>query len=146
MLGRDKFTGKKQNLYKFELTNTFLLIIAVFKAQTFVEGSNVTLKCDSTEIKWNELIYIIWNISLQSRKCWIGLSKYPNITIQNFCNDGKMLLNSSDGFSVFIPNISKKDEGSYLCEASYKGGGYRQNANISGKYVIVKTEKKNIFY
>ncbi|XP_065149043.1 cell surface glycoprotein CD200 receptor 1-A isoform X2 [Paramisgurnus dabryanus] len=101
-------------------------IITVFEAQTFMEGSNVTLKCDSTEIKWNELLYIVWNI----RTCWIG-SDFLNKTIQNFCNDGKMLLNSSDGFSLFIPKISKKDEGSYLCDVSYKGGSFRKKINIS---------------
>nr|XP_055071169.1 uncharacterized protein LOC129451760 [Misgurnus anguillicaudatus] len=95
-----------------------------------MEGSNVTLKCDNTEIKWNELLYIIWNISLQSRKCWIGF-ELLNKNIQNSCNDGKMLLNSSDGFSFFISKISKKDEGSYLCDVSYKGGGYKQKINIT---------------
>nr|XP_055071034.1 cell surface glycoprotein CD200 receptor 1-A [Misgurnus anguillicaudatus] len=126
--------GKVKNMITGQdimtLTNNFLSIIAVYKAQTFMEGSNVTLKCDNTEIKWNELLYIIWNISLQSRECWIGF-ELLNKNIQNSCNDGKMLLNSSDGFSLFIPKISKKDEGSYLCDVSYKGGGYRQNVNIS---------------
>ncbi|XP_073711075.1 cell surface glycoprotein CD200 receptor 1-A [Misgurnus anguillicaudatus] len=116
--------------------------ITVNKAQTFMEGSNVTLKCDNTEIKWNELLYIIWKISLQSRECWLGFA-LPNKTIQNTCNDGKMLLNSSDGFSVFVPNISKKDEGSYLCEVSYKGGGYRQNINITVSHFTSWLEVNN---
>ncbi|XP_065149411.1 cell surface glycoprotein CD200 receptor 2-like [Paramisgurnus dabryanus] len=105
-------------------------IITVFEAETFMEGSNVTLKCGSTKIKWNELLYTVWNISLQSRKCWIG-SEFLNKTIQNYCNDGKTLLNSSDEFSLLIPTISKKDEGSYLCDVSYKGGSFRKKINIS---------------
>ncbi|XP_057192158.1 cell surface glycoprotein CD200 receptor 1-A-like isoform X1 [Triplophysa rosa] len=99
-----------------------------FKAQTFIEGSDVILKCDSPKVKWNELLYIIWNISLQSKKCWLGIDS----SIQNStCNDGKKLLNSSDGISLFIPKISKEDEGSYLCDLSYKGGGYGQKVNLS---------------
>ncbi|XP_057192156.1 uncharacterized protein LOC130555726 isoform X2 [Triplophysa rosa] len=99
-----------------------------FKAQTFIEGSDVILKCDSPKVKWNELLYLIWNISLQSKKCWLGIDS----SIQNStCNDGKKLLNSSDGISLFIPKISKEDEGSYLCDLSYKGGGYGQKVNLS---------------
>ncbi|XP_056610164.1 cell surface glycoprotein CD200 receptor 1-A-like isoform X1 [Triplophysa dalaica] len=99
-----------------------------FRAQTFIEGSDVILKCDSPKVNWNEIIYIIWNISLQSKKCWLGIES----SIQNStCNDGKKLFNSSDGIYLLIPKISKEDEGSYLCDLSYKGGGYGQMVNLS---------------
>lgn len=108
-----------------------------FKAQTVMEGSDVNLKCDSLKIQWNELIYIIWNISLQSKKCWLGIES----SIQNStCNDGKKLLNSSDGIYLFIPKISKEDEGSYLCDVSYRGGSYGQKVNLSVHHFISRVE------
>ncbi|XP_056611359.1 uncharacterized protein LOC130427739 [Triplophysa dalaica] len=99
-----------------------------FSAQTFIEGSDVILKCDSPKVNWNEIIYIIWNISLQSKKCWLGIE---SSIINSTCNDGKKLLNSSDGIYLLIPKISKEDEGSYLCNLSYNGGGYGQMVNLS---------------
>ncbi|XP_051564512.1 cell surface glycoprotein CD200 receptor 1-A isoform X2 [Myxocyprinus asiaticus] len=114
----------------------------VFKAETFMEGNNVTLKCGDAKVKWNELIFITWNLSLQSRKCFVGmlLSK-PEST----CNDGKMLLNSSNRVSLFIPKISKDDEGSYSCDISYSAGTYAETVNVSVGVpnLVSKLEFKN---
>ncbi len=107
---------------------------AVFREQTFISGSDVTLQCgNATDIKWNELIYIIWNISHQGRKCWLG-SNGLSPKLYNTCNDGKMLQNTSDGVSLVIPKISIQDEGFYSCDVSYKAGSYILNVSVSGEY------------
>ncbi|XP_077072872.1 cell surface glycoprotein CD200 receptor 1 isoform X2 [Siphateles boraxobius] len=100
-----------------------------FKEQIFVEGSNVTLWCDNsvTDVKWNELIFIVWNISMQGRKCYLGLSP----KLDDTCNDGKSLFNTSNGVSLFIPKISMEDEGIYSCDLSYKAGSIAVNASVS---------------
>ncbi|XP_077072802.1 uncharacterized protein LOC143723856 [Siphateles boraxobius] len=100
-----------------------------FKEQIFVEGSNVTLWCDNnvTDVKWNELIFIVWNISMQGRECYIGLSS----KLDDTCNDGKSLFNTSNGVSLFIPKISMEDEGIYSCVLSYKAGSIAVNASVS---------------
>ncbi|XP_052422055.1 uncharacterized protein LOC127965326 [Carassius gibelio] len=99
-----------------------------FKEQTFIPGSIVTLQCGNvTDIKWNELIYIVWNISLQGRKCWLGLAR----ELDDTCKDGKRLLNTSDGVYLVIPRISREDEGFYYCDLSYTGGSYAVNVSVS---------------
>ncbi|XP_051566510.1 cell surface glycoprotein CD200 receptor 1-A-like [Myxocyprinus asiaticus] len=102
--------------------------LTVFKAETFMEGRNVNLTCGNSEVKWNELIYITWNISLKSRKCFIGM--VPS-KLESICNDGKMHLIHSNGVSLFIPNISKEDEGFYSCDISYREGTYAQTVKVS---------------
>ncbi|XP_051997969.1 uncharacterized protein si:ch211-214p13.9 isoform X2 [Xyrauchen texanus] len=99
----------------------------VFKAETFMEGSNVTLKCGDAKVKWNELIFITWNLSMQGRKCFVGMLSKP----ESNCNDGKMILNSSNRIDLFIPKISKGDEGSYSCDISYSAGTYAETVNVS---------------
>ncbi|XP_059355659.1 cell surface glycoprotein CD200 receptor 1-A-like isoform X2 [Carassius carassius] len=99
-----------------------------FKERTFIPGSNVTLQCgNGTDIKWNELIYILWNISLQGRNCWLGLSP----KLDDTCKDGKRLLNTSDGVYLVIPRISTEDEGFYSCDLSHKAGSYAVNVSVS---------------
>ncbi|XDV30878.1 hypothetical protein PO909_033708, partial [Leuciscus waleckii] len=100
-----------------------------FKEQIFVEGSDATLWCANnvTDVKWNELIFIVWNISMQGRKCYLGLSP----KLDNTCNDGKRLYNTSKGVSLFIPKISMEDEGSYSCDLSIKGGSRAVNVSVS---------------
>lgn len=95
-------------------------------------GSNVTLRCadNVTDLEWNELIFIVWNISIQGKKCWLGLSP----KLDNTCNDGKTLFNTSDGVNLFIPKITMEDEGSYLCDLSYIGGSNSVNISVSGEY------------
>ncbi|XP_073702494.1 cell surface glycoprotein CD200 receptor 1-A [Garra rufa] len=114
--------------------------LTVFKEQTFFSGTNVTLRCGNvTDVKWSELIYIVWNISLQGKKCWLGLSPKMDGT----CKDGKRLFNTSDGVSLFIPNISIEDEGFYSCDASYKGGSYMVNVSVSVIQLSTKQDRKN---
>ncbi|CAM4605794.1 unnamed protein product [Leuciscus chuanchicus] len=100
-----------------------------FKEQIFMAGSDATLWCANnvTDVKWNELIYIVWNISMQGRKCYLGLSP----KLHNTCNDGKRLYNTSKGVSLFIPKISMEDEGSYFCDLSIKGGSRAVNVSVS---------------
>ncbi|XP_016377671.1 uncharacterized protein LOC107715917 [Sinocyclocheilus rhinocerous] len=99
-----------------------------FKEQTFIPGSDVILQCgNATDINWNELIYIVWNISLQDRKCWLGLSP----KLDDKCKDGKRLYNTSDGVYLVIPKISIEDEGFYSCDVSYKAGSYLANVSVS---------------
>ncbi|XP_052422049.1 cell surface glycoprotein CD200 receptor 1-A isoform X2 [Carassius gibelio] len=99
-----------------------------FKERTFIPGSSVTLQCGNvTDIKWNELIYIVWNISLQGRTCWLGLAP----ELDDTCKDGKRLLNTSDGVYLVIPRISREDEGFYSCDLSYKTGSYAVNVSVS---------------
>ncbi|XP_052003906.1 cell surface glycoprotein CD200 receptor 1-A-like [Xyrauchen texanus] len=116
--------------------------LTVFKAETFVEGHNVNLTCGNSEVKWNELIYITWNISLKSRKCFIGME--PS-RLESSCNDGKMHLKHSNGVSLFIYNISKEDEGFYSCDISYREGTYAQTVNVSVivPNLVSKQEFKN---
>ncbi|XP_050974364.1 cell surface glycoprotein CD200 receptor 1-A isoform X3 [Labeo rohita] len=112
----------------------------VFTEQTFISGRNVTLQCGNvTDVKWKELIYIVWNISLQGRKCWLGLSP----KLDNTCNDGKRLYNTSDGVSLFIPKISIEDEGFYSCDVSYKGGSYAVNVTVNVNQLTTRLESEN---
>ncbi|XP_073701103.1 uncharacterized protein [Garra rufa] len=114
--------------------------LTVFKEQTFFSGTNVTLQCGNvTDVKWSELIYIVWNISLQGKKCWLGLTPKMDGT----CKDGKRLFNTSDGVSLFIPNISIEDEGSYSCDASYKGGSYMVNVSVRVVQLSTRLENEN---
>lgn len=114
--------------------------LTVFKEQTFISGSDVTLRCGNvSDIKWNELIYIVWNISLPGRKCWLGLSPKPDDT----CNDGKRLHNTSDGVSLVIPKISIQDEGFYSCDVSYTAGSYAVNVSVSVTQLSTKQESEN---
>ncbi|XP_059417309.1 uncharacterized protein LOC132152573 [Carassius carassius] len=111
-----------------------------FQEQIFISGSDVTLRCGNlTAAKWNELIYIIWNISLQDRKCRVGVSP----KLDDTCNDGKKLENTSDGVSLFIPKISVEDEGLYFCDLSYKGGSYALNVTVSVTNVSTKQDSEN---
>jgi len=92
----------------------------------------VSLWCadNVTDVKWNELIFIVWNISMQGKKCYLG----SETKLDNTCNDGKRLYNTSNGVSLFIPNISMEDEGFYYCDLSIKGGGKSVNVSVSGEY------------
>ncbi|KAK2905275.1 hypothetical protein Q8A67_007074 [Cirrhinus molitorella] len=124
--------------------------LTVFQEQTFILGSDVTLRCGNvTDVKWTELIYIVWNISLQDRKCWLALSPKLDNTyndrkrLDNTCNDGKRLYNTSDGVSLFIPKISIEDEGFYSCDASYKGGSYMLNVSVSVSQLSTRLENEN---
>ncbi|XP_026104311.1 uncharacterized protein LOC113075869 isoform X2 [Carassius auratus] len=103
-------------------------------------GSDVTLRCGNlTSVKWNELIYIIWNISLQDKKCRVGVSP----KLDDTCNDGKKLENTADGVSLFIPKISVEDEGLYFCDLSYKDGSYALNVSVSVTNVSTKQDSEN---
>ncbi|XP_067266244.1 uncharacterized protein [Chanodichthys erythropterus] len=103
--------------------------LTVFKEQTFVAGSDVNLWCadNVTDVKWNELIFIVWNISMQGKQCYLGLSP----KLDDTCNDGKNLSHTSNGVSLFIPKISMEDEGLYLCDLAYKGGSKSVNISVS---------------
>ncbi|ROL43795.1 hypothetical protein DPX16_4629 [Anabarilius grahami] len=115
--------------------------LTVFKEQTFVAGSDVTLWCadNVTDVKWKELIFIKWNISMQGKKCYLGLSSElgPN----NTCKDGKRLNHTS--FSLFIPKISMQDEGFYLCDLSYKGGSKTVNISVSVNRLETQLDSEN---
>lgn len=113
-----------------------------FKEQMFVEGSNVTLWCGNvTKFKWDDLIFVVWNISTKAKKCYIGLSPTPD----NTCKDGKRLHNSTIEFynSLFIPNISMQDEGFYTCDLSYKGGSYSLNISVNVIHLSAYLEPGN---
>ncbi|XP_016089274.1 cell surface glycoprotein CD200 receptor 1-like isoform X1 [Sinocyclocheilus grahami] len=111
-----------------------------FKEQTFISGSDVILQCgNATDINWNELIYIVWNISLQDRKCWLGLSP----KLDDKCKDGKRLYNTSDGVYLVIPKISIEDEGFYSCDVSYKAGSYLANVSVSVTNVSTQLYSEN---
>lgn len=116
--------------YYLILYNSIFFFLPVFKEQIFVVGNDVTLWCtdNATDVKLNEFIYVVWNMSMQGKKCYLGLSHKRDDT----CNDGKKLNNTS--FSLFIPNISMEDEGYYLCDLSYKGGSNAVNISVSGEY------------
>ncbi|KTG02632.1 hypothetical protein cypCar_00027167 [Cyprinus carpio] len=130
----DQDTGSHQN------KDSALEKLTDFQEQTFTSGSDVTLRCgNGTVVKWNELIYIVWNISLQDRKCRLGLSP----KLDDTCKDGKKLYNTSDGVSLFIPKISIEDEGSYFCDVSYKGGSYALNVTVSVTNVSTWQYKEN---
>ncbi|XP_026104332.1 uncharacterized protein LOC113075887, partial [Carassius auratus] len=130
-------------------TLTVLVLLSIFIArsqtrvsqeQIFISGSDVTLRCGNlTSVKWNELIYIIWNISLQDKKCRVGVSP----KLDDTCNDGKKLENTADGVSLFIPKISIEDEGLYFCDLSYKGGSYALNVSVSVTNVSTKQDSEN---
>ncbi|XP_026073977.1 cell surface glycoprotein CD200 receptor 1-like isoform X1 [Carassius auratus] len=114
--------------------------LTVSQEQIFISGSDVTLRCGNlTSVKWNELIYIIWNISLQDKKCRVGVSP----KLDDTCNDGKKLENTADGVSLFIPKISIEDEGLYFCDLSYKGGSYALNVSVSVTNVSTKQDSEN---
>ncbi|XP_039539568.1 cell surface glycoprotein CD200 receptor 1-A isoform X2 [Pimephales promelas] len=106
-----------------------------FKEQIFVEGSDVSLWCANnvTDVKLNELIFIVWNISMQGKKCYLG----SETKLDNTCNDGKRLYNTSNGVSLFIPKISMEDEGFYYCDLSIKGGS--KSVNVSVSVIRLKT-------
>ncbi|XP_042586796.1 uncharacterized protein si:ch211-214p13.9 isoform X2 [Cyprinus carpio] len=111
-----------------------------FKEQNFIPGSDVILQCgNATVIRWNELIYIVWNISLEGRKCWLGLSP----KLDDTCKDRKRLLNTSDGVSLVIPKISTRDEGFYSCDVSYKAGSYAVNVSVSVTQLFTKQSENN---
>ncbi|XP_016385162.1 cell surface glycoprotein CD200 receptor 1-A-like [Sinocyclocheilus rhinocerous] len=130
----DQDTGSHQN------PASAVKKLTVFQEQTFISGSDVTLRCDNlTVVKWNELIYIIWNISQQDRTCWLGLSP----KLDDTCNDGKKLYNTSDGVSLVIPKISIEDEGFYFCDVSYKGGSSALNVTVSVINVSTKQYREN---
>ncbi len=94
----------------------------------------MTLRCgNATDIKWKEFIYIVWNISLQGRKCWLGFNGLSS-KLDDTCNDGKRLYNISDEVSLVIPKISIQDEGFYSCDVSFKAGGYVVHVSVSGEY------------
>ncbi|XP_058642038.1 cell surface glycoprotein CD200 receptor 1-A isoform X3 [Onychostoma macrolepis] len=115
----------------------------VFKEQTFVPGNDVILQCgNATDIKWNELIYIVWNISLQGRKCWLGFNGLSP-KLDDTCNDGKRLFNTSHGVSIVIPKISIQDEGFYSCDVSYKAGSYILNMSVSVTNVATQLDSEN---
>ncbi|XP_051761978.1 cell surface glycoprotein CD200 receptor 1-A isoform X2 [Ctenopharyngodon idella] len=111
----------------------------VFKEQIFVVGNDVTLWCtdNATDVKLNEFIYVVWNMSMQGKKCYLGLSHKRDDT----CNDGKKLNNTS--FSLFIPNISMEDEGYYLCDLSYKGGSNAVNISVSVTRLETQLDSEN---
>ncbi|XP_067265848.1 cell surface glycoprotein CD200 receptor 1 isoform X2 [Chanodichthys erythropterus] len=113
----------------------------VFKEQTFVADSDVTLWCadNVTDVKWNELIFIVWNISMQGKKCYLGLSP----KLDDTCNDGKNLSHTSNGVSLFIPKISVEDEGFYLCDLSYKGGSKSVNISVSVTRLETQLDSEN---
>ncbi|KAF4109371.1 uncharacterized protein LOC131547288 [Onychostoma macrolepis] len=117
--------------------------LTVFKEQTFVPGNDVILQCgNATDIKWNELIYIVWNISLQGRKCWLGFNGLSPKLVDT-CNDGKRLFNTSHGVSIVIPKISIQDEGFYSCDVSYKAGSYILNMSVSVTNVATQLDSEN---
>ncbi|XP_067299503.1 cell surface glycoprotein CD200 receptor 1 isoform X2 [Pseudorasbora parva] len=107
-----------------------------FKQKIFWEGTNVTLWCadNVTNAKWSEFIYIVWNISREGRKCYLGLSPKSDDT----CNDGKRLVNTTNGVYLFIPKISMEDEGFYSCDLSYKGES--NAANVSVRVTRLETQ------
>ncbi|XP_076015234.1 cell surface glycoprotein CD200 receptor 1-A isoform X2 [Genypterus blacodes] len=94
--------------------------VYVTRNETFNLGSHVNLTCSNGT--WHEMNYIIWKIALKNRRC--RLNSDAGGPVQNSCNDGKSLQNTSSAQSyLHIPNISTDDEGVYKCEASHKGGG-----------------------
>ncbi|XP_056321142.1 cell surface glycoprotein CD200 receptor 1-A isoform X2 [Danio aesculapii] len=99
-----------------------------FKEQMFVEGSDVILWCGNvTKFKWDDLVFVVWNISTKAKKCYIGLFA----TADDTCKDGKSMHNSTDGVSLSISNILMQDEGFYTCDLSYKGGSFSLNISVS---------------
>ena len=79
------------------------------------------------------MIYIIWKIN--SKDCTLTVA--TNDTDHNTCQDGKYI-NKTGNYSLNIPDFSVKDEGIYVCDVSYRAGGYVETINVTAwsKYNI----------
>ncbi|KAM6986720.1 cell surface glycoprotein CD200 receptor 1-A [Aplochiton taeniatus] len=77
------------------------------------------------------MLFTIWKIDLNDgERCELGSSNDDHN--HSSCNDGKVLLNTSNGaVHLHIPHFTKRDEGVYSCESAYIGGVYSAHINVS---------------
>lgn len=93
---------------------------------------------------WNEIFYVIWNITVRGHSCRISSSNDGQKSV-NTCKDGKSLQNTSRVQPyLHIPNFSADDVGLYMCESPYNGGSenYNINVSITGKTSFWRKTKK----
>ncbi|CAB1448337.1 unnamed protein product [Pleuronectes platessa] len=94
----------------------------------FNSGSDVNLSC--SDRTWSETLHVIWNMTLRDRICQVSLSTGEKV--QDSCNDGKSLRNTSRAQSyLHIPNISAADVGVYNCNFVYNGGKKDCKINVA---------------
>ncbi|KAF7709213.1 cell surface glycoprotein CD200 receptor 1-A isoform X2 [Silurus meridionalis] len=106
-------------------------LTAVFRNEYVELGTTVSLNCTNTKIAWQDLIFVIWKISLRDKNCTIAMAK--NDSDHDTCQDGKRLNRTADGvYQLIIPHFSFKDEGNYTCDISYESGGWLENIIVSG--------------
>ncbi|XP_035390796.1 cell surface glycoprotein CD200 receptor 1 isoform X2 [Electrophorus electricus] len=126
---------KKVMAYKWIFSAVCLLAVCTTGNLTSVfmsveMGTNVTLLCTESKIAWKEMIYVIWNITMQGKSCRITAA--VNDTEYDTCQDGKTLERGPHGeFYLTIPKFSIKDEGNYNCDMSYRAGGYNTRIYVS---------------
>ncbi|XP_070771309.1 cell surface glycoprotein CD200 receptor 1 [Enoplosus armatus] len=102
--------------------------VYVVRNSAFNVGSDVNLTCSNKT--WNEMMYVIWEITLKYSVCKIGFDNDGRI--KDSCNDGKSLRNTSSAQSyLHIPNFSNYDVGVYKCESVYRGGSEDYQINVA---------------
>ncbi|RVE57882.1 hypothetical protein OJAV_G00203590 [Oryzias javanicus] len=116
----------------FTVTVLFSVVWSVEQAnrkEVFNIGTNVILMCSNKT--WNEILYVIWNITIRNHSCMISFSNDGADSV-NSCKDGKSLQNTSSAQPyLYIPNFSADDVGLYMCESPYNGGSENYNINVS---------------
>ncbi|KAI5615434.1 cell surface glycoprotein CD200 receptor 1-A isoform X2, partial [Silurus asotus] len=104
---------------------------SVFRNEYVELGTTVSLNCTNIKIAWQDLIFVLWRISLRDKNCSIAMAK--NDSDYDSCQDGKRLNRTADGvYHLIIPQFSLRDEGNYNCDISYKSGGWLENITVFG--------------
>ncbi|XP_062390772.1 uncharacterized protein LOC134078686 [Sardina pilchardus] len=98
------------------------------RTEYFAEGKDADIRCSNRT--WsNELFHFIWKINISGVYCLISEStKNPP---HNNCTGGKVLRNTSKGESyLHIPHFGVQDEGTYKCEAVFRGEAEEVNVTV----------------
>ncbi|KAI1899876.1 hypothetical protein AGOR_G00066280 [Albula goreensis] len=96
-------------------------------------GRTVDIYCSNKP--WNVTMSVIWTVTpVRGKKCTIGSAIESRFV--DTCQDGKIQRDTPDGIPyLHIPRVRLKDEGIYLCTATYFKGSYQLRTRLSVKEV-----------
>uniref|UniRef100_A0A8C7XIL6 Ig-like domain-containing protein n=1 Tax=Oryzias sinensis TaxID=183150 RepID=A0A8C7XIL6_9TELE len=106
-------------------------------------GDDVTLICSTKGVDRNLLSWFKYELGYVIET--VGKISYETKEIYGRFNSSRFkIIPEADGFSLSISNVSKEDEGTYLCQA----GSYLTMRFINGSHLVVKdpTTKQNAIH
>ncbi|XP_062390776.1 cell surface glycoprotein CD200 receptor 1 isoform X3 [Sardina pilchardus] len=110
------------------------------RTEYFAEGKDANITCSNRT--WSDMvIHFIWKINISGVYCLI--SEATKNTPHNNCTGGKVLRNTSKGESyLHIPHFGVQDEGTYKCEAVFRGEAEEVNVTVRAAVPPVLTTRE----